>query len=358
MKICFLINSLNYGGAERFTTELCNYWDREHDVTLVTTFGEKGNLDFELSDSIKVLDFCDSKYVCFKFFGKLLWMRSIFRSEFDVVVSFLPNVNILNVLASKGFKHKVIISERTNPFAMKYSAILRALTTFLYPKADKLVVQTEALKLQYEQYNRNFTNIEVIPNYLSEQLQCMEVINPAKSVRNLIVVGRIEVGKQCDKLVDVFYEIQKKYKDISLYFIGDGSEKSKVVERAKQLGIANRVFVKGFSQNPWSEVPLDSSIYLSASQFEGFPNALLEALSLGVPSVVFNCPSGPKELTNNGVHGGLVELNDFAAFQQNIFSMINSYTKRLQYSRESANFVRSNFAPSVVQEKWNNIVLK
>lgn len=362
MKVCFLINNLRFGGAERVCVSLCNHWAKTHQVTLVTTYSVATSIDFELDPNISLLHLHETSNGTLNIWQKIKFCRNFFRTEdFDIVVSFLTNVNLINIAASLGSNHKVVVSERTNPFSRQYQMSLRILSYLFYPLADSLVVQTLGLKEQYKKSNRLLSNIEVIPNPLSiSNVPWLQKINepPVHTARKRIVcIGRFEKGKQFIEVLDVFKFLSKKHPGLTFCFIGDGSLRESLHARISDLNMQEKIDVLGFLPQPWEHMDQKEDIFLLPSKFEGFPNALLEAMVMGVTSVAFDCPSGPKDISNQGQCAKLVPDGDFDLLFKELDELLNNPEYCDVLSRDGQAFVVREYCQSRIHKKWDDLFL-
>ncbi len=120
----------------------------------------------------------------------------------------------------------------------------------------------------------------------------------------VLAVGRLTPPKGFDVLIRAFARLQRKV-GARLLILGEGSERGTLQALATQLGVANDVQLAGFQDNPWSFMARCDAFVLS-SRFEGLPTVLIEALSLGANVVAADCPSGPREILDDGRFGRLV----------------------------------------------------
>src|SRR5690606_35971801 len=177
MKILFLVSSLNTGGAERVATTLASAWSRRgDDVTLVSTFPQRGSCFYPLDAGVKLVWLADRLGDASRLLpvtvAKLRAMRALMIDEApDVVISFLTNVNVMALLAHWGLRTPIVVCERTNPAAARNSgAVLRAARRLTYPKADVVTVQAASSVEAFRRMVPGIRRLEVVSNPLPPEL--------------------------------------------------------------------------------------------------------------------------------------------------------------------------------------------
>ncbi|MEQ1530633.1 MAG: glycosyltransferase family 4 protein [Methylococcales bacterium] len=315
MKIVFTVSSLGAGGAERVATTLCNAWvERGYLVTLVPTFSERGDCFYELSPNINLVYLADlvssRKRSLGNQLARLKALRKFISAERpDVIVSFMVNVNVATILASAGLGIPVIVCERQDPFVAPTLPSQRFARYFTYPFADALMVQTQAVAAKYAVSAQKLRRVRVIPNPLYEGVLEIRNRGSVGDRKCLIAVGRLDRNKQFDVLISVFARLVRHHVNWSLRIVGDGPLRSALQQQIVELGVDASIELSGQSANVEEDMA-DSDAFVLTSASEGFPNALLEAMAIGLPCVTFDCPSGPREMSMDGQVALLVPLND------------------------------------------------
>ncbi len=124
----------------------------------------------------------------------------------------------------------------------------------------------------------------------------------------ILGVGRLISIKGFDQLIEAWAHINTD-KNLDLVILGEGPERTNLLEIAKKLGLSKHFHLPGFDENPYKYMT-KAQLYILTSHYEGLPNALIQALSCGCPAVSYDCPSGPKEILNQEHLGSLVPLFD------------------------------------------------
>src|SRR5690606_1427133 len=177
MRILLLVSSMNAGGAERVAASLVNAWVGEgHDVCLMPTFSRgTGQSFYPLDPGVRQVWVARhlSGPGMFRTLAKPLILRRLIQDEApDVIVSFLTNVNVMVLAATKGLGIPVIVCERTNPAASKnISNVLARARRLLYPQADAVMLQTQQAAEVFARVVPGLQHVAVIPNPLPPALE-------------------------------------------------------------------------------------------------------------------------------------------------------------------------------------------
>ncbi len=322
-KIMFIVNSLAGGGAERVVLALLEA-SRDRiataDVSLVLLDDEKR--DYPAPDwlTIHQLD------------GRLSLMRTmrqlfglLRRERPDLTISFLVRSNVASAIIAKILGHKAIISERANTSGHFKPGLMGRLSQtsvrLAYPIADKVIAVSQGIA---DDLATNFgvdaKRIVAIANPVpTERIVPAGQLQPAIDIQGpyAVAVSRLTRSKNLALVLEAF---ARSGGDLSLVILGQGNEREALEAQARALGIADRVIMPGFVDNPYPIVAR-AAYYVSGSNAEGFPNGQVEALALGTPVLATNCASGPSEVLADkrredvhglfeGDYGMLVPVND------------------------------------------------
>lgn len=300
---------------------LCGYWAHEgHAVTLVLTYRGREPSAFELHDDIDLIYLSDlvgdvPKWLPM-YLRRLSALRSIMTSRSpDVVYSFLTNVNVMVLIAGLGLHIPVVISERSYPPMVPISRALRVLRVLTYPWAHKVVMQTQdgldwLTRAIPRAKGASIANPVSIPIPIGTPV-CLPETHVPKGVKLVLAVGRLAPEKQFDKLIDAFAMICKGAPQAHLVIAGEGPLRATLTEQVRVLDLEGRVSLVGKVGNiqDWYEA---ASLFVLSSAFEGFPNALMEAVCSGVPAVSFDCATGPRDIVGSWAPEALVPPSEGA----------------------------------------------
>jgi glycosyltransferase involved in cell wall biosynthesis len=279
-------------------------------------------------------------------------LRSVIRERSpDVIVSFLPNVNVAAVISSAFLRTPLIICERSDPLSYPYPVLWTFFCKLSYRFADMLAVQTESVARRVRAIYPGLSRVGSIPNPLPEAFRAVTA-QPANERKILLSLGRLSSEKQIDKLLRAFAELAPSFIDWDLHIYGDGPDRPALERQIHELGLDTRAFMKGPTACPW-KVMAGADLFVMASMYEGFPNALLEAMGVGLASVVFDCPSGPREITRDGEDALLVPLNDHAGLVAALAELMGDQALRNALGRKARESVCSRFNLAAVMQKWD-----
>ncbi|MFA5703409.1 MAG: glycosyltransferase family 4 protein [Advenella sp.] len=363
MKIMLLVSSMNAGGAERVAATLASAWVKQgHQVVLVPCFSKgSGHSFYPLSPEVQVRWLADD-LPRQKWLGRVskpFVLRKRIRVEQpDVIVSFLTNVNVTALMATRGIDIPVIVCERTHPVMSSNSGgLLKALRNKLYPLADAVMIQTADAAQAFTRVLPGLKHVAVIPNPLPEGIEQLTTCNGLCTVsgrKTLVAMGRFVPAKQFDVLIDVFASVSHDYPDWDLCIWGDGPERATLIDKVKKMGCSQRITLPGKTTEPWKALS-HAHAFAMTSRVEGFPNVLLEAMALGLPSISFDCPSGPAELTQQGTAGLLVRLNDRLELEKAIRRFFSDDDFRCTLGARGKQSVWSRYRLETVLLQWDEL---
>lgn len=331
-KVLFVINSLTGGGAERvMSTLLANSgaWTDRYEIALALL--DEDRRAFVLPDWLRVFQLnCRG--------GMAPSIRAVERvvREHDpqITLSFLTRSNFATGVAMMKRRRPWIISERTSTPAHLGGPLRRFATKVLmraiYPRATGVIAVSAGVATKLiNGFGVAAGRMEVIPNPVdaaaiepaSRETSQLELTEPY-----IIAVGRLVSVKNYPLLIEAF---AKSGLPCRLLIAGDGPERDDLKLLAERLGVGDRVIMPGWLANPYPALRHASAFALS-SNVEGFPNALIEALALGVPSVATDCPDGPAEILGERTTGAVSAATVCEAGILTPVGDVESYAKALQ----------------------------
>jgi len=363
-RLCLVISTLGAGGAERVLSTLANWWAAAgHSITLVTL--SDGSDDFYWLDerieriALGVMQPTRQPHeAVFRNLRRIRALRkAIVASRADVVISFIDTVNVLTLLATRRLGILTIVSERVDPRAHPIGwawTLLRGLT---YTGAYAVVVQTRSVA-EWMMESMRLRRCVVITNplslTLSMQHEPVTACDEAGRRHVLMAMGRLVEQKGFDLLLDAFASAGARESGWRLVVIGDGPQREALQERARTLGVSDIVEFAGRVDQP-EPLLRTAGIFVLSSRYEGFPNALLEAMAVGTACVAFDCRSGPSDIIRNGVDGVLVPPEDVAALTAAIKALMRDDVARARLAAR-AKEVRERFSIERIATQWGALI--
>lgn len=353
-RILFLVSSMQGGGAERVAALLCNHWAAQgHHVMLMPTFSGRGECLYPLDERVRLEYLADrvvsrSRSMFNNLYRFIALRRVIAEIRPDVIVSFLPHVNVAAVLSAWRLRVPVVVSERTYPPAIQLGG----------SRATGVVLQTQQALKWLEQCCPRARG-QVIPNPVVYPLPFGKpVLEPASVVastrRVVLAVGRLAEEKGFEQLLTAFGVLAPQYPEWELVILGEGLEREALEQQRERLGLNDRVHLPGRVGN-LSDWYARADLYVMSSRFEGFPNTLVEAMAMGCPVIATDCESGPREIIRDGQNGLLVPVEDDNALAQALLNLMGNAQLRLLLS-SAALAVRERFSKQVIIRKWQTLI--
>lgn len=313
MKIGLYIFSLAFGGAERVVSRLSSILET-HGHSVYVILDDLSNVQYEHSGTLLSIGIPHNthglKNIKNIFDRSKKLQKYKLQYQFDVVISFLFLPNIVNIL-SKTKDCKTFVSIRNHFLSHKYDSISSFVSHVLakkyYKKADGVIsvselVRQDAIKHLHIPENKSFVlynpyDIEEINSISKNDLPGNLDIDKKndKETFTFVTTGRHFRQKGFWHLIKSFYLLSKEVDNVRLVLIGDGEQREKIELLIEELDLKEKVILTGFQKNVFA-IEKHCNVYVMTSLFEGFPNALVEAMCLGLPVISTDCKSGPREI--------------------------------------------------------------
>lgn len=361
MRILFAIPRLTYSGAPKMMAWIANKMaEKGHDVHLVSFFSEEQARILHESISMHSLNVKQSgNRLVRNTFGMIKTITKLHKTvkkiKPDIIVSFLDSVGYVYLpIGSRLTKSKFIVSERVDPCS--YHGKKAKLRFKLMSYAHGFVFQTRGAQSFFERYDRIYSRSTVIPNpvVVNEKILSMQQSIPLPSEREkvIVTVGRLSlVQKRQDVLLEAFEMFHNTHPGHKLIVYGDGADKDRIQRLADKMGLAESVILAGRIDNVESAI-FNAAAFVLTSDFEGIPNALIEAMSIGVPAVSTDCsPGGAALLINDGENGFLVSAGDAKAIAEKLSVIVDNFEVSKRFS-ENGPLITEGFSEEVIADKW------
>ncbi|MGV8878196.1 MAG: glycosyltransferase [Sphingobacteriaceae bacterium] len=361
-KIFIVASSLQKGGAERVVSILCNYFSRKrHEVFLILL--SSGKQEYLLDNDIQIIHLIknnrNQSTGFFSRFGSLIatfikLSKLLLKESPDQLISFTTTANLWSGIISYLFHVPFTLSERTNldRTINKFHPIFKKLLYFLYGKSNAVVVPSKGLAddLIFNNGGQPISKLVIINNPVSDFKIFSE--SPVHRKRFILAVGRLEDVKGFDRLIDAFYEL--KNKDVDLIILGEGVERKSLTNKIQTLDLEGNVYLLGSKENV-QDYYRQCELFVLSSRQEGYPNVLIEAMSLGCACVAFDCNYGPSEIIENNFNGVLVENHNIAKLSQSIANVLADSDFRKVLSLNAKTVGTSNSVESIINQ-WEKLL--
>lgn len=360
MKLVLVISSLGGGGAERVMTLLANEWvERGDEVTLVTLASDRMDR-YRLNPSVRriALDVAgNSAHLLAAIANNVVRIRALRRAiaaqRPDAVISFIAESNVRVLIAAAGLRVPVIISERTALNGHHMRGVWRTLRRWSYPRATAIVAQTRRSAAELEALVRR--RVEVIANPVAVESRPNEAnAGERAAARTLLAVGRLAPEKGFDLLIDAFARAAPGHPGWNLVILGEGPLRAELERRIAEHGLGARTAMPGFDAHV-RKAMRRADLFVLSSRYEGFPNALLEAMTEGLACLSFDCDAGPRELIDHRQNGWLVPAGDVQALAGALDILMGDAGLRAQLARRARN-VSAAYSPETILDQWNALV--
>lgn len=357
----FVIPSLMGGGAERVIINLANHFNRLNCTPVIIALNY-GKAAYHIDEGVKVIYLLERTsnklwhriyHVLLTFF-KLL--NLLLKEKPVCVLSFITSANIWTGITCSITHTPFIVSERTSPnrTVNQFNYMLRQLTALLYKKAAAVVVSAKGVEdcLRQNGAFKTLNNIYKIANSVPS-------FNPLSAQRVhhrkfILGVGRLEHVKGFDLLITAFKNAGLA--DTDLIIIGEGREKERLISQAYHLGLQDRVIFPG-SKNNLQDYYSQAELFVLPSRNEGYPNALVEAMSFGCPCIATDCEFGPSEIIINELNGLLVQTANVSDLAIAINRVFNDSLFKDGLSQHAMHINDTNNSQQIFK-KWENLLLK
>ena len=359
MNIAFVIPSFGPGGAERVASLLCNFWSSRGNAVTAIAFDSPLAKPFHVLDPAVELRKIDALNVRFDLpsravtnVRRLFRLRSLLRLlQPNVIVSFTTEANLVALMAGYGLGVPVVVSERNQPDRPGLDRLSKMARSLCYPNAAGLVVQTEALAAWARRHYR--VPVFVVPNPIHPSKRMHARPSDRRDTLNLVAVGRLVRQKGYDLLVESFASLAAMYKDWQLTIYGDGPERPSLQARIDHYDLQGRIFLPGLRKGIQT-VLAEADLFVHPSRYEGFPNALMEALASGCPVVASAC-DGTTDILGGGQYGLLVPVENVEALSAALAQMMSSPALRATYAEQAPQSV-AQFDIEIIGERWLNLL--
>lgn len=360
MNILFVIPTLGTGGAEHVATILANCLVINHKIDFLVM--EESSVErYPINPHVHVHEIGvvvtrGNKVRAILTFGLnfikqrkalLHWINTI---KPDVVISFLPKADILVSSIKKSGQFKWISSERNDP--MSRSSIERRVLNILYKKTDMLVCQTKKVAKYYKEQGVRKVCVIRNPVIIENQIN----LDFRLPYQYLISVGRLAKQKNYEMLIDAFSDVKRKTRcPEKLLILGDGPEREKLQALIEKLDITKDVLLVGRKKNVMDYLR-NAEAFVMSSNYEGLPNALIEAMAARLPVVSTDFFTGAAAELIDDKNGYLVPVGDKEKMKETIEKIVSLPSNvKITMGHESAKKIKD-MDVNIICNSWNKLL--
>jgi len=346
MKILFLNTNLGYGGASKMLAWVANAATESGHESVFVTYRDAGNCQ-HLSSDVRWVHFnLESPEGGGKgMMNSVKVLRQFIKNErFDLAVGFLTPSQVRLSLACAGLTTKTLFSHRGDP-NVKSGGLKGWLSRIAFRMGDYFVFQTPGAQKCFSIAIRNRSR--VIPNPVTAMRRSSQ--RPDIPDKRIVCVARLDnVQKRQDILIEAFRIVLRKHHEYSLEFYGDGPDEEML--RGLATYVPSVIF-KGKILNVAKDIE-NAAMFVLPSDFEGIPNALAEAMSLGIPCIATDCsPGGAALLIDSGKNGLLVPRGNVLELAEAITFMIE-HPEEAESMGRTAREISLRFSDEMVKDSW------
>ena len=351
-EVCFIMPSLEGGGAERVTSILCNRFVEDgYRVTIYLL--DRAGVEYSLDERITVdKSLISNKRGLSRAIRRIAGIRKVMLQKPDAqYISFISMHNLYTMLAAIGIKRDIIVSERLDPQkSIPDYAFLHKLRNILYSKAKNVVFQTpDAMSFFPETIQRKGL---IIVNPLKENLP-----DQYSGIRRKAVVtfARLEQQKNYPLLIEAFEKFSKIHPDYTLEIYGKGIMEETLKQMVVSKNLEDKVQFLGFCSSVHTQT-LDAAMFVLPSDYEGLSNSMLEAMAIGLPVICTDCPpGGARMMIQNKENGLLTSVGDVESLCQAMCYMADN-PDRAQEMGQEATKVREKLSLDAICTQWENLI--
>lgn len=351
-EILFITLHLTDGGAERVASELTKTWIQKGiKVKIVQLLPEMFSNSYSMPQGVDYINLSlgNNKYQ--RLVNGVLQVIKIMRQyPHATVLCFSKKTIYVVAIASLFTKNRIVFSERNDPYSSPEERVRRIIRDWAFRRADACVFQTPDARDYFPKVVRD--KGVIIPNPINSDLP-----KRYEGIRDKVIVaaGRLAPQKNFSMLIKAFALLHDDFPEYKLIIYGRGPLEDELKTLANKLGIAEFVCFPGFSDNIYQDM-LKCAVYVSSSDYEGMSNSMLEAMAMGIPSVVTDCPiGGARMVIKDGVNGVLVPVGDEISMSKALNMVLSNDAFAGSIGR-AAYELREELPIEKIADKWLEVI--
>lgn len=339
------------GGAERQIIMLSNEMAiRGHDVHMIVL--NEFNSHYPISDNVKIYNLTEQEKGKLGIIKRFIAFKKTIKDiKPDVTINYNLQGAYFSLLVGKKVCGKILYSERGDPYDSEYSGVLGKIRDWTCKRMDALVFQSEGAR-DFFKIGKKQKAI-VIHNSVTVPQDKYPIAE--KRDNRIVTVGRLHPQKNPHLLLDAFAKIANRYPQIRLDFYGDGELHDELQAKIDAMDMANRISLHPSRKDIFDSIRT-ARIFVLPSDYEGMPNALMEAMALGLPCISADCrPGGARTLIEDGKNGFIVPVRDVNTLADKMSYLLDNPNVAEQVAKD-ARHLGETHTNHVIFDKWNNFL--
>lgn len=354
-KVVFLISRLSGGGAEGVCVNLANGLAKKGwlvDLVILNLQDADYNNQLESNVNLKVLNINKARYSflpLLKFFKNTDIKKVVIFNYELTSIMILVNILLFNKLKIIARNISILSEKKKRLKSFWKRRVFMYINDIFYIKANYIVNQSHSMKFDLQNiYNPEESKLKVINNPVKLQIEKNNEILEKENY--ILFVGRLEEVKAIHFIINSFYVISQKFPEYRLKLVGKGSLEKELKDLVNKLGIRDSVDFEGFQGNT-IEYYQKAKVTVLTSLYEGFPNVLIESITLGTPIVAFDSPGGICEIVEDSINGFLVPYQN-----QDILSEKIEQSLHENWDQELIKKSAKRFSNDKILKEWENLL--
>lgn len=304
-KVLISCASMTAGGAERVLSILSIPLAEHYDEVTYILWVE-APIYYNIDERINIISIekeCGSK----KELKKMIWFRKyIQKYRPDIVISFLTPYNMRVSLSLLGTNTNIIVAERNDPHLVPGGLLIALIRNILYSTVNGILVQTKHAACAFPVKLQRIIDVIYNPIIMDTSQVGSAIYSPKEDI--IVSAGRLVPQKDQKTMIAAFHKFKQTHPSYRLIIYGDGPCRNELENYISELKLSDSVILPGIEKELWKNL-LNAKVFVLSSKMEGMSNAMIEAMSLGLP-VISTKVAGATELIRNGVNGYLINVGD------------------------------------------------
>ena len=344
----FFIGTLCNGGAERVVSILAGHMAKQGMNVEILTYYDRP-VSYEPDSGVK-LTAVETMTGSGNKLKNLFAIRKYFKQNARVVISFLAPFNIMALTANMGNGVPIIVADRNDPTKVPSGIVVRKIRDFLYRFATGVVVQTQKNKAYFSQAVQKKS--EVIYNPIDLKAYAKAALKAEKE-KKIVTAGRLMPQKNQQMMIRAFTCVYQKYPEYKLVIYGEGSGREELEQLIKELGMEGKVLLPG-NVSDIHEQMKNAEMFVLSSDYEGMPNALIEAMCLGLPCISTKV-SGATDLIEHHENGLLTAVDSGEQLEKAMLELIENKELAEKLAVNAAK-LNGELEVSKIMQQWTDFI--